>query len=119
MKRKLWLTLALAALMAALVCGAALADNDSGTCGIGLTWQFSSGKLTISGTGDMGDYTDYESTMPWRDIHDQITSVEIGSGVTSIGNNAFFNGSSRKVRETNRKEPDERKEEEVVTVPIS
>ncbi len=90
MKRKLWLTLALAALMAALVCGAALADNNSGTCGIGLTWQFSSGKLTISGTGDMGDYTDYESTMPWRDIHDQITSVEIGSGVTSIGNNAFF-----------------------------
>ena len=35
------------------------------------------------------------------------------------GNGDEKMGSSRKVRETNRKEPDERKEEEVVTVPIS
>lgn len=66
----------------------------SGTCGNHLTWTLdSSGKLTISGTGDMSDYTyDFENnirTSPWADYRSMIRSVEIGSGVTSIGAWAF------------------------------
>lgn len=66
----------------------------SGTCGNHLTWTLdSSGKLTISGTGDMSDYThDFENnirTSPWADYRSMIRSIEIGSGVTSIGSCAF------------------------------
>lgn len=66
----------------------------SGTCGNNLTWTLdSSGKLTISGTGDMSDYThDFENnirTSPWADYRSMIRSIEIGSGVTSIGSCAF------------------------------
>ena len=66
----------------------------SGTCGNNLTWTLdSSGKLTISGTGDMSDYThDFENnirTSPWADYRSMIRSIEIGSGVTRIGAWAF------------------------------
>ena len=66
----------------------------SGTCGNNLTWTLdSSGKLTISGTGDMSDYThDFENnirTSPWADYRSMIRSIEIGSGVTHIGAWAF------------------------------
>lgn len=66
----------------------------SGTCGNNLTWTLdNSGKLTISGTGAMYDYDcDYESysfTSPWAKYRSMIRSVEIGSGVTSIGSYAF------------------------------
>lgn len=66
----------------------------SGTCGNHLTWTLdSSGKLTISGTGDMSDYThDFENnirTSPWADYRSMIRSIEIGSGVTHIGAWAF------------------------------
>lgn len=66
----------------------------SGTCGNNLTWTLdSSGKLTISGTGDMSDYThDFENnirTSPWADYRSMIRSIEIGSGVTRIGSYAF------------------------------
>ena len=68
--------------------------NLRGTCGDDLTWTLdNSGKLTISGTGAMYDYDyDYESysfTSPWAKYRSMIRSVEIGSGVTSIGSYAF------------------------------
>ena len=43
------------------------------------------GKLTISGTGAMYVY----GTQPWYNYKDNITSVEIENGITSIGNSAF------------------------------
>jgi hypothetical protein len=46
--------------------------------------------LTISGTGAMADYASSEN-QPWKDYRSSITSVIIGSGVTSIGENAFNN----------------------------
>nr|MCR5819437.1 leucine-rich repeat domain-containing protein [Bacteroidaceae bacterium] len=61
-------------------------------CGDGLTWDLADGVLTISktgeGTGAMYDYT--SDTTPWYADRDDITSVTIGSGVTSIGNYAFY-----------------------------
>lgn len=64
----------------------------SGTCGNHLTWTLdSSGKLTISGTGEMYDYyhDDNGFTSPWAKLRSMIRSIEIGSGVTSIGAWAF------------------------------
>ena len=46
--------------------------------------------LTISGTGDMGDY-DNVFDRPWDGYCSSIKSIVIGNGVTSIGKNAFNN----------------------------
>ncbi len=83
----------------------------SGTCGTGLTWTLTeAGVLTISGSGSMADYTltrrtpegsstidftgyqkTYVANTPWNDEIESIRQVQIASGVTRIGNNAFYN----------------------------
>ena len=45
--------------------------------------------LKISGTGAMTDYN--LNNQPWKDLKSQITTVTIESGVTSIGDYAFYN----------------------------
>ena len=66
----------------------------SGTCGkegdgSNLTWTLSkNGVLTISGTGDMADWS---NTNPWYENRSSIKSVVIEAGVTSIGKYAFYN----------------------------
>ena len=103
MKKRL-LSFVLAVLMiASLLPATALAADivDSGTCGAegngsNLTWTLDSeGVLTISGSGDMHDYDDippYKS--PWHENGNQIRSVLMANGVTSIGNFAFYNCTS-------------------------
>jgi hypothetical protein len=59
----------------------------SGSCGENLTWKFSGGVLTISGTGEMEVYT---STAPWAYYADRVTKVVIEDGVTTISYKAFF-----------------------------
>ncbi|MBR6917208.1 MAG: hypothetical protein IKN38_03405, partial [Clostridia bacterium] len=46
------------------------AEATYGVCGDGLTWQFdeASGTLTITGSGDMYDYSAYYSQIHGRDI---------------------------------------------------
>ncbi len=62
----------------------------SGTCGTNLTWSLADdGVLTISGTGDMSNFTSY-SNVPWYPNASAITKVVIENGVTSIGENAFY-----------------------------
>jgi len=70
------------------VCGAQ--DPMSGNCGDDLTWTLDdAGTLTVSGTGPM---TNYESGQtPWNDYICDVRTVVIESGVTSIGDNAFYN----------------------------
>lgn len=65
------------------------AESDSGTCGENLAWNFDadSGKLTISGSGEMEDYT--QNNTPWNADQYDIQTVVIESGVTSIGEFAF------------------------------
>jgi hypothetical protein len=70
----------------------AFAQEDSGTCGKNLTWTLSNGTLTISGTGDMTDFS--SSSSPWYSSRSSIATVIIGNGVTRIGNYAFYNCSS-------------------------
>ena len=67
----------------------AWATDDSGSCGTNVTYTYveSTHTLTISGTGAMADY-DLEGA-PWYSYCSNITTVIIGSGVTSIGSNAF------------------------------
>ena len=68
----------------------------SGTFGRNNDWSWTlddSGTLTITGTGDMPDfehpYVGFDAS-PWDSSEEQITKVVITSGVTSIGNFAFF-----------------------------
>ncbi len=63
----------------------------TGTCGDFLTWSYDeeSKTLSITGTGEMYDYTDSDS--PWETLESEIENVYISRGVTSIGDNAFNN----------------------------
>ncbi len=65
----------------------ARAAQASGVCGEDLTWEFSDDKLTISGTGEMYDYSE-ESPAPWHDLQ-YISELWIEEGVTTIGDYAF------------------------------
>ena len=60
----------------------------AGTIGDNLEWEYADGKLTITGTGAM-EFGD--EGRPWYDFKDEIVSVSIGEGVTTIANSAFFN----------------------------
>ncbi|MCL1850429.1 MAG: leucine-rich repeat protein [Bacteroidetes bacterium] len=63
-----------------------------GTTG-SLTWKFeaNTNTLTISGEGDMPNYSDYEVHFaPWYIARNDIHNVVIETGVTSIGNRAFY-----------------------------
>ena len=64
----------------------------SGTCGNGLTWTISGNTLTISKTGDgdgaMDNWIDF-GYIPWYGQGSDIETVNIGSGVTTIGDYAF------------------------------
>ena len=67
-------------------------ETISGVCGDNLTWTFdeSTGTLTISGTGEMYNYYDYESyEYPWESFKENITTVVVDEGVTTIGVSAF------------------------------
>ena len=68
----------------------------SGTCGAdggNLTWTLTDGKtLTIRGTGEMAGCDPLSSRMPWAPQADQIETVVMEDGVTSIGEFAFWGG---------------------------
>ena len=63
--------------------------KESGKCGKTVTWTADpyTGKLTISGTGEMYSFT-YDGS-PWYDYRGFIYTLEIENGVTSVGDNAF------------------------------
>lgn len=74
--------------------GAKLTGGAAGD-GSGVTWQLtentdgsSTYTLTIRGSGAMKNYL-MSGHQPWRSFRDQITSVVVSPGVTSIGNLAF------------------------------
>ena len=61
-----------------------------GTCGDSLSWTLNEdGLLTVSGTGAMNDYN--STSMPWYSHAGEITALELGTGITSIGQYAFYN----------------------------
>ena len=61
---------------------------QSGSCGENVTWTWDNdGILTISGKGPMTDYDGY-GDLPWHTF--PIKTIIIKSGVTSIGDYAFY-----------------------------
>lgn len=66
---------------------------DTGTCGENLTWTFyDRGILQIEGTGDMYDYMNNSADgkwHPWWDINDDVWTLIVEDGVTSLGHKAF------------------------------
>ena len=61
---------------------------EENSCGEAALWTLEESVLTISGTGAMADYVD-ETETPWYEQREQITSLIISSGITSVGANAF------------------------------
>ena len=95
MKRLVSALLCLCILLTLLPVSAMAAENvSSGSCGDNLTWELDAeGTLTISGTGDMWDYTWQEKT-PWASSYSSIKEVILKNSVTSIGKYAFSGCSS-------------------------
>lgn len=88
MKRKLLkLTFAL---FATMVCSSVNATTTSGTWGDNITWTLDNGVLTLSGTGAMYDTESWErEDYPWEVYDNEITSVVIEEGISSIATCAF------------------------------
>ena len=60
----------------------------SGTCGDDLTWKLGNkGTLTISGTGEMYNYSMADA--PWKEQKDLISALVVENGATSIGSSTF------------------------------
>ena len=69
---------------------AVLPSIAHGTCGDNLTWVLTEdGTLTISGSGEMENYTD-SSVAPWYSNRTKILSAVVEPGVESVGNYAFY-----------------------------
>lgn len=88
---KLHISRLMALLLAAvfLFACAPAASASEGTCGDDLTWSLVDGTLTIEGSGDMDDFS--ESTMaPWYDLRAYIRQLSLPSGLTHVGDLAFY-----------------------------
>ena len=87
-KRILSLVLAVVLALCLLPATAYAATTASGACGKNLTWSLSStGTLTISGKGAMAAYD--SGKMPWIAYKNQIKSVVLAKGITSIAYLSF------------------------------
>jgi hypothetical protein len=77
----------------ALIVGAGTLFAQSGNCGNNgnnVTWTLSNGVLTIDGAGDMADWSGGGSSVPsWYSYRENIQSVVIKVGVSSVGSCAF------------------------------
>ena len=80
----------LLSVMTGTMISANAADLTSGSCGSGVIYSFdkATGKLTISGSGAMTDYR--KKSLSIFSGRKEIKSVVIGSGVTSVGDNTFY-----------------------------
>ncbi|MBQ8893500.1 MAG: leucine-rich repeat protein [Clostridia bacterium] len=90
MKRGLSLLLTLALLLSALsVFTFSTVAATTGSCGTNVTYAFdeATGTLTISGSGQMANYSD--GGTPWYANRYKIYTIIVESGVTRIGNYAF------------------------------
>ena len=97
-KKWLSLFLALAMILACLpqISLPVRAADDAGKCGDNLSWDIrvTDGELNISGTGKMWDWTvgwdtPNSGAAPWSEYAEDIRTVIIQDGVTSIGSGAF------------------------------
>ena len=64
-----------------------MAQNRRGVSG-NISWRITDGTLTISGIGNMPNYT--MGAAPWYSFRESLTKVVIGNTITSIGKLAFY-----------------------------
>ena len=75
-------------LLIALFMGLSAKAESSGTCGPNLKWHLTDdGVLTISGKGEMDDYSVPYNSAPWR--YFGVKRIIVGDSVTTIGEYAF------------------------------
>ncbi|MBR5459464.1 MAG: leucine-rich repeat protein, partial [Clostridia bacterium] len=67
----------------------AVATDINGTCDNGISWSVSDGTLTVSGEGEVPNYT-RSDTAPWTQYRNEITSIVVEDGITSLGSYCFF-----------------------------
>lgn len=102
MMKKHWKLLLLCVAIATIMCALCFslnAENYSGICGgegdgSNITWSFDTdtGLLKFEGTGKMANYgPDGNLLCPWHRHANDILSVEIGDGITTIASCAFYN----------------------------
>ncbi len=66
--------------------GAVSANGTFGSC----SWELDSfGNLTVSGSGSTGNFN--SDPQPWAAYADSISSIEVQSGITSLGKSVFAN----------------------------
>jgi len=65
------------------------AAEKSGVCGENLTWSFSDGRLTITGSGNMTNYNQVDMP-PWYSFRENIYYLSLPEGLTAIGDMAFY-----------------------------
>lgn len=102
MMKKHWKLLLLCVAIATIMCALCFslnAENYSGTCGgegdgSNIKWSLDTdtGLLKFEGTGKMANYgPDGNLLCPWHRHANDILSVEIGDGITTIASCAFYN----------------------------
>lgn len=91
--KKLNIHRVLAALLTAvlmLTCvPAVFAAETEGKCGENVQWTLSGGRLTVSGSGSMENYSK-NNPAPWYGLREQIRTVVIAAGVNTVGSQAFY-----------------------------
>ncbi|MBQ9459685.1 MAG: leucine-rich repeat protein, partial [Oscillospiraceae bacterium] len=88
MKKLISLLLCLCMVLSLLPTEAWATNDASGTLDSGLTWRVEDGTLTISGTGEMEEFSESTSA-PWQALAEGITHIVVDNGVASIGSYAF------------------------------
>ncbi len=68
---------------------ATIGQAYDGKCGDDVYWAFHDTILTITGTGDMYNYS--QNNAPWQLFKEEIKEITIAEGITRIGNFAFYN----------------------------
>jgi hypothetical protein len=65
--------------------------KNSGNCGDDITWTLEDGVLTLTGEGDMPEFSLVDEELPewYGETADAVTSIVIGDGITSISESAF------------------------------
>ena len=92
MKRSIVLILTVLCVLLSPIClDNVHAETYTGSCGDNVTYTFdpTTGTLSISGTGKMMNYFS-ATNVPWYEYRESIKEVTISSGITSIGNDAFY-----------------------------
>lgn len=94
MNRKKYMWIVTAFLFGIMLClgktSISVSAASSGTCGSNVRWTLNdNGELDITGTGDMANYSD-SNRAPWDGVRSSVQSIYVTSGVTSIGDVAFY-----------------------------